>query len=109
MQSEDNSVMKSDITAQAEEIYNKTMDLLKDKGCEGVVNESRVADYAVLTARWKQCEEEITKHGYLAPHPVTRFPNVSPLVDISFRYLKQARIVWDEIRQTVQKQTGVWL
>lgn len=63
----------------AEEIFKETWRWLKARGCEMLVNNQLIEQYAMSVARWIQCEEAISEYGYLAKHPHHRKPHRFPL------------------------------
>lgn len=81
----------------AADIFSETMAWLKDKGCEGVVSEHIVEEYAMTVARWVHLEQMISKYGYIAKHPTTGAPMQSPYVTMAQAYSKQIIAIRDEI------------
>ena len=55
----------------AEEVYRDTWNWLKARGCEMLVNNQLIEQYAMSVSRWIQCEEAISEFGFLAKHPTT--------------------------------------
>ena len=104
-----NKELKNDVTAKAQEIYGETFKWLKQRRCDEIVSKERISQYAGLVARWQDCEQNISKFGYLAKDPKTGSPITSPYVEMSLRYMKLANAVWAEVTQTVYKQTGICL
>lgn len=58
----------------ADEIYNKVCLWLTKLGCEKLVNPTLIEQYAMSVARWVQCEEAITRLGFLGKHSTTGNP-----------------------------------
>ena len=50
----------------AEEVYRDTYAWLKARGCERLVNNQLIEQYAMSVSRWIQCEECISEYGFLA-------------------------------------------
>ena len=67
----------------AEEVYRDTWNWLKARGCEMLVNNQLIEQYAMSVSRWIQCEEAISEFGFLAKHPTTGNAIASPYVAMS--------------------------
>lgn len=91
----------------AEEIFKETWRWLKARGCEMLVNNQLIEQYAMSVARWIQCEEAISEYGYLAKHPTTGNPIASPYVSMSRDYKKQVNADWFQIYQIVRENCSV--
>jgi hypothetical protein len=91
----------------APEIYEKTWQWLKERGCEQFVKVELIEQYALYIARWVQCEEGINSFGLLAKHPTTGSPIASPYVSMGLNFLKQANIIWGQIFQIVKENSSV--
>ena len=87
----------------AEEIYNETWLWLRERGCESLVNQQLVEQYAMSVARWIQCEECISEFGFLAKHPTTGNAIQSPYVAMAQSFMKQANHAWYQIFQIVKE------
>ena len=87
----------------AEEIYKETWRWLKARGCEKLINPQLISQYAMTVARWIQCEEAISKYGFIALHPTTKAPIASPYVSMSQNYMKQTSQLWYQIFQVVKE------
>lgn len=88
---------------QAIEIYETTWRWLKHIGCASKVSSMLIERYAMSSARWIQCEEVISRDGFLAKHPTTGAPIPSPFVGIAVQYMNQAIRLWNEIFQIVKE------
>lgn len=53
-------------------------------------------------ARWMQCEDVVSRFGFLANHPTAGTPITSPYVTMSQQYLAQANLIWTEIYGVVR-------
>ena len=93
-------------TLQAEEIYKETWEWLVERGCEKLVNTQLIEQYAVSVSRWIQCEECISKFGFLARHPTTGNAIASPYVSMSRDYMKQSSQLWFQIFQVVKENNA---
>lgn len=91
----------------AEEVYKDTWDWLKARGCEGLVNNQLIEQYAMSVSRWIQCEECISEYGFLAKHPTTGNAIASPYVSMSQTYMKQVNQIWYQIYQVVKENCSV--
>lgn len=79
---------------------------LVDRGCERLVNTQLIEQYAVSVSRWIQCEECISKFGFLARHPTTGNAIASPYVAMSRDYMKQSSQLWFQIFQVVKENNA---
>ena len=86
----------------AGDVFAETMRWLKEKGCDSVVSEQTVEQYAMSVARWVHLEEMISKYGYIAKHPTTGAPMQSPYVTMAQTYAKQATEIRAEINQLIK-------
>lgn len=100
------SLQKDGSKLQAEQIYKRTFAYLKSVGCHKLVSPGLVEQYSMMYARYMACEEEISKHGYLAKHPTTGLPTTSPYVNMSQNFAKQATIAWNQIFQIVKENAS---
>lgn len=91
----------------AEEIYRQTWVWLKARGCEKLVNKQLIEQYAMSVGRWIQCEEAVTKYGFLSKHPTTGNAIASPYVSMAQSYMKQTNQLWYQIYQIVKENSLV--
>ncbi|MDE1472141.1 P27 family phage terminase small subunit [Eubacterium limosum] len=91
----------------AEEIYKETWIWLKARGCERLVSQQLIEQYAMSVSRWIQCEECISEYGFLAKHPTTGNAIASPYVAMSQQYMKQVNQLWFQIYQIVKENCTV--
>lgn len=87
----------------APEVYEKTWQWLKERGCAKLVTQQVLEQYAMSVARWIQCEECISEFGFLAKHPTTGNAMLSPYVAASQSFLRQATHLWNQIYQVVRE------
>ncbi len=85
------------------EVYVKTWQWLKARGCEKYVSSQTIEQYAMCVARWRQAEKAIHTFGFLAKHPTTQLPIASPFIKISQDFLKQSAMLWTQIYQVVKE------
>lgn len=88
-------------TLQAEEIYKKTWQWIAERGCAQLILPQLLERYAMAAARWIQCEEAISKYGFLGKHPTCNTPIISPFVSMSQIYTNQTNRLWMEIYSVV--------
>lgn len=88
---------------QAIEIYETTWRWLKKVSCASKVSTMLIERYAMSSARWIQCEEVLSRDGFLSKHPTTGAPIPSPYVSIGIQYMNQAIRQWNEIFQIVKE------
>ena len=86
----------------AEEIFRETYLWLRKRGCESLVNNQLIEQYAMSSARYIQCEEMVNKYGMIAKHPTTGAAIQSPYVKMSQDFLKQINTIWYSIAQVVK-------
>lgn len=91
----------------AAEIYTETYKWLMARGCEKLVNNQLIEQYAMSVARWVACEESISEFGYLSKHPTTGNAISSPFVAMSREYFKQCSAAWYQIYQVVRDNCAV--
>lgn len=87
----------------ADKIFEETWAWLKARKCEKFVNPRLVESYAQAFARYIQCEEAISKFGFLGKHPTTGNAIANPFVQMSISFQKQANIIWYEIFDIVKQ------
>lgn len=87
----------------AEDVYKETWQWVKERGCESLVNNQLIEQYAMSVSRWIQCEEAISEYGFLAKHPTTGNAIASPYVAMSQQYMKQVNQTWYQIFQIIKE------
>lgn len=88
---------------KADEIFKETWLWLKKRKCESFVNPRLVEAYSQAFARYVQCEEAISKFGFLGKHPTTGAAIANPFVQMSVSFDKQANLLWYEIFDIVKQ------
>lgn len=86
----------------ANEIYKSTWEWLRKYRCEQMVTQQSLEQYAVMAARWIQCEKAVSAFGFLAKHPTTGAPITSPYVSMAREYSKHANALWNQIYAVVR-------
>jgi len=89
----------------ADKLYIETMQWLKVRGCDKLVNHRQVESFAETFARYIQCSRMISEKGFIAKHPTTEAPIKSPFVEMQLAYQKQANVIWYEIFQVVKENS----
>lgn len=96
------SEQKDGSTICAEEIYKQTWEWLHERKCDHLITRHQIEHYAMSIARWIQCEEAISKFGFLAKKP-TGTVTSSPYVNMAKEYMKLANAAWYSIYQVVKE------
>ena len=94
---------KNGMPLGADEIYKETWLWLKKRGCENLVNKRLIESYAQAFARYIQCEDAVSTYGLLGKHPTTGGVMVSPFVQMSQQFQKNANMIWYEIYDIVKQ------
>ena len=97
------AIQRDGSVLQASEIYADTFAWLDKRGCASLISPGLVERYAMSAARWIQCEEAVSRFGYLGKHPVSSNPIQSPYVSMSQNYMKQTNRLWNEIYSVVRE------
>jgi hypothetical protein len=84
-------------------VYEATWQWLDARGCSQYVPAQIIEQYAMAISRWIQCEESISRFGFLAKHPTTGAAIQSPYVAMSQSFGKIANNLWFQIYQTVRE------
>lgn len=84
-------------------IYNKTWTWLRECGCEKLISQQLIEQYAMSVSRLIQCEEAISEYGFLSKHPTTGAACASPFVAMAQNYQKQVNTIWYQIFQVVRE------
>ena len=86
----------------AEEIYKETWEWLHERKCDHLITKQQIEHYAMAVARWIQCEEAISKFGFLAKKPTGTVIS-SPYVTMAKEYMKLANTAWYSIYQVLKE------
>lgn len=84
-------------------IYRKTWLWLRQCGCEQLISQQLIEQYAMSVSRLVQCEEAISEYGFLSKHPTTGAACQSPFVAMAQNYQKQVNTIWYQIYQVVRE------
>ena len=85
----------------AKEIYEETWYWLKDRDCLYLINPHLIEQYAMSMGRWVQLEKLISEVSPISKQINGEFKS-SPLVSMAQNYLREARLLWNEIWYIVQ-------
>ena len=98
-----NAKQKDGTLLGANKIFKETWVWLKKRKCDKFVNPRLVESYSQAFARYIQCEEAISKFGFLGKHPTTGAAIANPFVQMSVSFQKQANLLWYEIFDIVKQ------
>lgn len=92
---------KDGSTFKAAEYFKTVWRWLDERGVAQHVSPELIEHYALAAARHEQCEQVLSVYGVLAKDS-NGGAMVSPYVEISLLYLKQANTFWTQIHQIVK-------
>lgn len=95
------AVQRDGSALAADDIYKETWKWLCERNCARFVSPALLERYAMSAARWIQCEEAITKYGYLSKNAGQAV--TSPYVTMGQNYMKQTNRLWGEIFAIVRE------
>lgn len=87
----------------SKKIYEEVMAWIIANGCEGLIPEQLIQDYAQITARHIQCEDYLSQYGLIAKHPTTGEPIISPFAKMNLDFVKLSSQLWYQIYATVKE------
>lgn len=88
----------------AVKIFTAAHDWLAKFGLSESIPPQLIENFAQTAGRHIQCEQEISRAGFLVRHPATGEVLANPLVKISLDYLKAAQQVWYQVNQLVRER-----
>ena len=91
----------------ATDIYRETWQWLAERGCEKLIPQQMLEQYAMTVSRWIQCEQAITEYGFLSKHPTSGMAIQSPYVAMSQSFGKMANNLWFQIFAVVRQNSSV--
>lgn len=86
----------------AGEIYKETWHWLHSLKIDKLVSKHLIQAFAMSCARWQQCQEALTKYGFIGKHPTSGAPIKSPYVAIQNDFFNQMQQSWDKLYQIVR-------
>lgn len=94
---------RGNIELHSKEIYKKVYEYLIAMKCEKYVSQDLVELYSQSYGRYMQVESMISATGFLAKHPTTNAPMMSPYVQMSDMYSKQVERIRASIDAIVRE------
>ena len=95
------------------DIFNETVEWLKKTGCLHLINPQHITEYAILTTRWLECEDVVSKSLYLMSKEKTDkkekidlTPN--PMSDQALKYWKSSDAAWNKIWNIVASNSEIY-
>lgn len=91
---------------QTGEIYSELWNWLAERGCENLIDNQLLEQYAMCVARWRQCEAAISTLGLKGRHPTTGGEMSSVYVKMSQDYLKLIAQLQYQIYSAVKENSS---
>lgn len=92
---------------QTETIYAELWNWLVARGCENLIDNQLLEQYAMSVARWQQCEEYISKLGLIGEHPTTGGEMISVYVKMAQDYQRQINQLRYQIYSIVKENSSM--
>lgn len=92
---------------QTAEIYSEMWNYLVERGCENLIDIHLLEQYAMSVARWRQCEEYISRFGLIGEHPTTGGEMISVYVKMAQDYQKQINQLRYQIYSVVKENSSM--
>ena len=92
---------------QTAEIYSELWNWLVERGCENLIDNQLLEQYAMSVARWQQCEEYISKLGLVGEHPTTGGEMISVYVKMAQDYQRQINQLRYQIYSIVKENSSL--
>lgn len=89
------------------EIYAEIWAWLKNRNCENLVDSQLIEQYVMSVARWRQCEEYISRFGLIGEHPTTGGEMISVYVKMAQDYQKQINQLRYQIYSVVKENSSL--
>jgi len=90
----------------AETVYNEIWDWLHKRRCAHLIPIQLIENYAQNTARYIQCEQLVSKHGFTTTNSAGNMV-AAPYIAVGQNYLKVANSIWQQIYQAVRENKAV--
>jgi len=78
-------------------LHKDTVDFLKTTGCLHLINPQFILEYALLKARWLECERVISATNVVVVGPKKDGLKANGAAELGLKYLRQADLCWDKI------------
>lgn len=88
-------------------IYEELWNWLVARGCENLIDNQLLEQYAMSVARWQQCEEYISKLGLIGEHPTTGGEMISVYVKMAQDYQRQINQLRYQIYSVVKENSSM--
>ncbi len=92
---------------QTAKIYEEIWNWLVARGCENLIDNQLLEQYAMSVARWQQCEEYISKLGLIGEHPTTGGEMISVYVKMAQDYQRQINQLRYQIYSIVKENSSM--
>ena len=78
-------------------VFNETVEWLKTTNCLHLINPGFIMEYALLKARWLECERIVSRTNVvvIGPKKDALIPNGA--AELGLKYLRQADLCWEKI------------
>lgn len=96
------STQKDGGKLQSKKIYEELSAWLSERGCESLLPQQLIEDYAQAVGRHIQCEEYLSEYGLIARHPTTGEPIISPFFKMNNDCIKLSSLLWNQIFSAVR-------
>ena len=77
------------------------------RGCENLIDNQLIEQYSMCVARWRQCEQAISRFGLRGRHPTTGGEMSSVYVKMSQDYLKLIAQLRYQIYSAVKENSSL--
>ena len=88
-------------------IYSEIWNWLVARGCENLIDNQLLEQYAMSVARWQQCEDYISKCGLIGEHPTTGGEMISVYVKMAQEYQRQINQLRYQIYSVVKENSSM--
>jgi len=78
-------------------LYQDTVEFLKTTGCLHLINPGFIMEYALLKARWFECERVISATNVVVVNAQKNGLKANGAAELGLKYLRQADLCWDKI------------
>ena len=92
---------------QTAEIYTELWNWLVERGCEKLIDNQLLEQYVMSVARWRQCEDYISRLGLIGEHPTTGGEMISVYVKMAQDYQKQINQLRYQIYSIVKENSSM--
>lgn len=89
------------------EIYAEIWQWLKERNCENLIDNQLIEQYVMSVARWRQCEDYISRFGLIGEHPTTGGEMISVYVKMAQDYQKQINQLRYQIYSVVKENSAL--